>query len=279
MTSANNTQNKQSATQPNQFFRTEMLIGSAGLQRLKDSHVCVFGVGGVGGHAIEALARAGVGTLTIVDKDVVDITNINRQVIATLDTVGLAKVDVMKSRIALINSDCKVFARKVFFLEETAHTFDFSEYDYVIDAVDTVSAKLSIISAARAAGTPVITSMGMACKLDPTQIEVADISKTHTCGLAKVMRRELRRRNISHVKCVFSAEPPVRSFDASASDSSSNGTDAESAAAMDSACDPDSSQKIKKRGKEKPPLASISFVPSVAGMIIASVVTRELISN
>ena len=257
--------------QDDQFLRTRMLIGNSGLEKLEGAHVCVFGIGGVGGHVIEALARAGVGQLSIVDKDIVDITNLNRQIIATHETLDCAKVDVMRKRINTINPNCKVVPHKVFFRENTAHEFDFSEYDYVVDAIDTVSAKLCVIIEAKSANVPVITCMGMARKLDPTQIKVSDIKNTHSCGLARVMRKELRRRGISNVKCVFSTEPAreckylENENDENAREENSTGENANG--------------ENTNGENTKPSLGSISFVPSCAGMIIASVVVRDLLGE
>lgn len=221
----------------NRFTRTEPVIGREGLDKLWNSRVAVFGIGGVGGFAVEALVRAGVGTIDIIDKDEVDVTNINRQIIATQKTVGMDKVQVMKERILEIDPDVTVHAHKCFFLPETE--WDFSVYDYVIDAIDTVTAKLDLIERARSAGVPVISSMGTGNKLDPTRFEVTVIEKTSVCPLAKVMRRELKKRGIRGLKVVYSQEEPL------------------------------------KRGERTP--ASISFVPPVAGMILAGEVIKDLI--
>ncbi len=222
------------------FQRTKMLIGEAALARLAEAKVLVFGVGGVGGYACEALARAGLGRIDIVDKDVVDITNINRQIIATTDTIGLPKVEVCKTRMESINPQVRCDARQLFFLPETSKEFDFAEYDYIVDAVDNVTAKIEIICKAKAAGVPVISSMGTGNKLDPTAFRVADIDKTKVCPLAKVVRRELRNRGIRGVKVLYSEEEPV------------------------------------KTANRTP--ASISFVPSAAGLIIAGEVIKDLIA-
>lgn len=219
------------------FTRTEPVIGRDGLDKLWNSRVAVFGIGGVGGFAVEALVRAGIGTIDIVDKDEVDVTNINRQIIATQKTVGMDKVQVMKERIAEIDPGVTVHAHKSFFLPETE--WDFSGYDYVIDAIDTVTAKLDLVERARAAGVPVISSMGTGNKLDPTRFEVTTINKTSVCPLAKVMRRELKKRGITDLKVVYSQEEPL------------------------------------KQGERTP--ASISFVPPVAGMILAGEVIKDLI--
>ncbi len=225
--------------------RTEALIGEVALEKLKNSHVIVFGVGGVGGYVVEALARCGVGAFDLVDADKVSQSNINRQIIALQSTVGQYKTEAMKARISDINPTAKVNVFNLFYLPENENQFDFSTYDYVVDAVDTVSAKLSIIEKAKQAGVPVISAMGAGNKLDPTAFEVADISKTSVCPLAKVMRRELKKRGIDHLKVVYSKEER-KCFGI---------TDSES-------------------GKLSP--ASISFVPSVAGLIIASEVIKDL---
>ena len=220
--------------------RTEMLIGSEAVSRLADAKVLVFGVGGVGGHVCEALVRAGIGEIHIVDGDTVAESNINRQIIATRDNIGQPKVEAMAERIRSINPECRVKGFQMFFLPgETSDSMDFSGYDYVVDAVDTVAAKLEIIEKAKAAGVPVISSMGTGNKLDPTLFRIADISKTSVCPLAKVIRKELRNRGIRDVKVLFSTEEPVRT------------------------------------GVRTP--VSISFVPSVAGLIIGGEVIKDII--
>ena len=221
-----------------QFQRTRQLLGSEEVDRLQEASVLLFGIGGVGGFTCEALARAGVGRIHIIDKDVVDVTNINRQIIATHDTVGRPKVDVMEERLLSINPDIQVEATECFYLPDRAAEFDFGAYDYVIDAIDNVSAKLSIICEAKAAGTPVISSMGTGNKLDPTRFEIADIHKTSVCPLAKVIRKGLKDRGIKDVKVLYSREEPVQT------------------------------------GLRTP--ASVSFVPSVAGLIIAGEVIKDL---
>lgn len=218
--------------------RTKLLLGEAGINKLKQSHVCVFGVGGVGGYVCEALARSGIGKLTIVDKDKVSVSNINRQIIALNSTVGCAKVEVMKKRINDISSDIEVEALECFFLPDTADSFDFTKYDYVVDAVDTVTAKICIIEKAKQANVRVISSMGAGNKLDPTAFKVADIHKTSVCPLAKVMRHELKKRNITDVKCVYSTEESV--------------------------------------AHESNVIGSLASVPSVAGLIIAGEVIKDI---
>ena len=229
--------------------RTEILLGSECVQKLKNSTVAVFGIGGVGGFAAEALARSGVGYLDLIDHDTVSLSNINRQIVALHSTVGKYKVDVMKDRILDINPDIHVATHKCFYLPETAEQFDFSKYDYVVDCIDTVTGKLQLIEAAKAAGTAVISSMGAGNKLDPTAFEVADISKTSVCPLAKVMRRELKKRNIKNVKVVYSKEEPVEAKITLQEESAD-------------------------RRKSIP--GSCAFVPSVAGLIIAGEVVKDL---
>lgn len=228
------------------------------MEKLKQSRVAVFGVGGVGGYVIEALARCGIGTLDIVDKDVVDITNINRQIIATTETVGMPKVDVMEARIKSISPDTEVNKYPVFYLPEdpeTVELFDFSKYNYVVDAIDTVSAKLDIIRRCYELGTPIISSMGCGNRLDPTQLVVTDIHKTEMDPLAKVMRKELRALGIKKLKVVYSKEQPIKPTLPQ---------------------DP-STQEPLPPGKRSTP-GSISFVPSAAGLIIASQVVQDLIA-
>lgn len=191
------------------FSRTQLVFGKEAMYRLKGSRVAVFGVGGVGGYTVEALARSGVGAIDIIDDDKVCLTNINRQIIATTKTVGKYKVDVAKERIEEINPDCKVTAFRTFYMPETADQFDFTQYDYVVDAIDTVTGKIALIENAKKAGTPIISSMGAGNKVDPTAFEVADIYKTSVCPLARVMRYELKRRGIKKLKVVYSKEKPV----------------------------------------------------------------------
>lgn len=228
-----------------EFSRTEMLIGKAGVEKLQRAHVAVFGVGGVGGYVIEALARSGVGQLTIVDNDTVSESNINRQIIALHSTVGKRKTEVMAQRLKDINQNIRVTTRELFFLPETP--FDFTPYDYVVDAIDTVSGKIAIVERAKAAGVPVISAMGAGNKLDPTAFAVADIQKTSVCPLARVMRRELKKRGVKGVKVVYSKEEPRA---------------------------PIVSEKTQS-GKPVP--ASIAFAPSVMGLLIASEVIKDLL--
>ena len=220
-----------------QFSRTAQLLGNENVENLFDKHVIVFGVGGVGGYVVEALARSGVGKISIVDNDVVNESNINRQIIALHSTVGMQKVEVLKNRILDINPECKVFVYNQFFLPENSNDFDFSIYDYVVDAVDTVTAKLEIIKKSKESNVPVISSMGTGNKLNPMGFKVSDISKTKVCPLTRVMRNELKKRGISKVKCVYSEENPV----------------------------------IQTQTP-----ASVAFVPPVAGLLIASEVVKDL---
>ena len=194
----------------NQFSRIESLIGTRNLEKLKNSHIAIFGIGGVGGYVTEALARSGVGRLDIIDNDTVSLSNINRQIIATHSTIGKNKTDVMKERIIDINPDCVVNTRNIFYLPENSADFDLSQYDYIIDAVDTVTAKIELITKANECNTPIISCMGTGNKLDPTKFEIADIYKTSVCPLAKVMRYELKKRNIKKLKVLYSKEVPAK---------------------------------------------------------------------
>lgn len=235
----------------NQFSRTELLIGSESLINLKKSKVIVFGIGGVGGFAAEVLARSGIGQIDIVDSDVVSLTNINRQIVALHSTIGQKKVDVMKNRILDINPECIVNTFDCFYLPENANLFDFKNYDYVVDCIDTVSAKISLIENAKKSETKIISSMGTGNKLNPQKFEIADISKTSVCPLARVIRRECAKRNLKNVKVLFSTEEPVKI---------QKKTDSE----------------LKGNGIAP---GSISFVPSVAGILIAREVILDLIQK
>ncbi len=239
-----------------QFERTALLLGEEALEQLADSRVAVFGVGGVGGHVIEALARSGVGAIDLIDHDTVAYSNINRQIIATLSTIGKYKVDVMYDRIMDINPNCKVTVHKCFYLPETKDQFDFEEYDYVVDAIDTVTGKVGLIMQANEAHTPIISCMGAGNKLNPAMFEVADIYKTSVCPLAKVMRHELKKRGIKKCKVVYSKELPIKPVVNS------------------------ETQKNATNGSyTKPVPGSSAFVPSVAGLIIASEVVKDLCSK
>lgn len=229
-----------------QFQRTELILGSESIEKLNKSKVCIFGIGGVGGYVCEALARAGIGSFVLIDNDTVNITNINRQIIATYKTVGQYKVDVMKERILDINPNAIVEVHKCFYLPENEADFDFSKYDYVVDAVDTVTAKISIIINAKKNNVPVISSMGTGNKLNPTMLEVADINKTSVDPLARVMRIELKKRNITKLKVVYSKEIPLKPTVEQFSESN------------------------------KPTPGSASFVPSTAGLLIASEIIKDI---
>ena len=235
------------------FSRTELIFGGDAMDKLKNARVAVFGVGGVGGYTVEALARSGVGAIDIIDDDKVCPSNINRQIIATTKTVGQYKVDAAKQRILDINPDCKVTAYRMFYMPDTAEQFDFTEYDYIVDAVDTVTAKIALAENATAAGTPIISSMGAGNKLDATAFEVTDIYKTSVCPLAKVMRYELKRRGIKKLKVVYSKEKPI-----TPAVSSEDRT----------LCDNGS--------KRRQIPGSNAFVPSVAGLIIAGEVIKDI---
>lgn len=246
----------------NQFSRSELLLGADSLTALSQAKVAVFGIGGVGGYAVEALARTGVGSFVLVDNDKVSVTNINRQIIATRSTVGQYKTDVMRRRILDINPAAEVEVRECFFLPENSHEFDFSEYSYVVDAVDTVAAKLEIIVRAKQSNVPVISCMGAGNKLDPTKLQVADIYKTSMCPLAKVMRHECKKRGIKKLKVVYSTEQPVRP--AAGAGESRGGN-----------CSRLIEEERKATGKRSIP-GSVAFVPSVAGLIIAGEVVKDL---
>jgi Dinucleotide-utilizing enzymes involved in molybdopterin and thiamine biosynthesis family 1 len=247
---------------PDQFSRTQLLIGKSGIGALKAARVIVFGVGGVGGFTVEALARAGVGAIEIVDDDKVCLTNLNRQIIALHSTIGRYKVDVLAKRIRDINPDCDVVAHKCFFLPETADQFDFTKYQYVVDAVDTVTAKISVIQKAKAAGVPVISCMGAGNKLDPAQFRIADISQTSVCPLARVMRQELKKRGITGVKVLYSTEKPVVPVD-----------DETISCRTHCVCPPGAKHTCTER-RSIP--GSVSFVPSAAGLAIAGEVIRDI---
>ena len=232
-----------------QFLRTQMLLGTEALERLQKARVAVFGIGGVGGYTVEALARSGVGQLDLIDNDAVSISNINRQILATHSTVGLPKVEAAKRRIGDINPSCVVRTHQVFYTPETADSFDFTQYDYIVDAIDTVTGKLQLVERANAAGTPIICCMGTGNKLDASAFEVADISKTSMCPLARIMRKELGKRGIKHLKVVYSKEEAL----------TPTGWEEEAAAL----------------GKRQIP-GSVAFVPGAAGLILAGEVIKDL---
>ncbi len=232
----------------NEFSRTELLLGSENLQKLKNSRVAIFGIGGVGGYTAEALARSGIGSIDLIDNDTVSLTNINRQIYATHKTVGEYKVDVAKERILDINPDIKINIFKTFYMPDTADRFDFKNYDYIVDAIDTVTGKIELVMRANEANTPIISSMGAGNKLDAAAFEVADIYQTSVCPLARVMRGELKKRNIKKLKVVYSKEKPITPMGEAEEDSTR---------------------------RQLP--GSVAFVPSVAGLIIAGEVIKDLI--
>ena len=243
----------------NQFSRTQLLLGKEAMDRLASSRVAVFGIGGVGGYTVEALIRSGVGAVDLIDDDKVCLTNINRQIYATHKTLGKYKVDVAAERIAEINPNATVRTYKTFFMPDTAEQFDFSAYDYVVDAIDTVTGKIALVMQANAAGTPIISSMGAGNKLDPTAFEVADIYQTSVCPLAKVMRRELKERGVKSLKVVYSKEPPLTPT---------------------SAAETDLLMSTARQGAQKKQApGSTAFVPPVVGLIIAGEVIKDLIKN
>ncbi len=235
------------------FSRTELLLGKSALDKLKSSRVAVFGIGGVGSYVVEALARSGIGALDLIDDDKVSVSNINRQLIAIENTVGRYKTEVAKERILQINPNIDVKTYNTFFLPENSKEFDFSKYDYIVDAIDTVTAKLELAVCAKAANVPIISSMGTGNKLDPTAFEVTDIFKTSVCPLAKVMRHELKKRGIDKLKVVYSKEVPMIPLEDTTEDASSH--------------------------KKRQTPGSISFVPSVAGLIIAGEVIKDIVNH
>lgn len=246
----------------NQFSRTQLLLGAEAMEKLKGARVAVFGIGGVGGYVCEALVRSGVGAFDLVDDDKVCLTNLNRQIIATRKTVGKYKVEVMRDRILEINPDCDVRVHQCFYLPETADQFDFSEYDYVVDAVDTVTAKVTLVLEAQKAGVPIISCMGAGNKLDASALEVADIYDTSVCPLARVMRAELRKRGVKHLKVVYSKEPALTPID-----------DTTISCRTHCICPPDTARKCTQR-RQVP--GSNAFVPAAAGLIIAGEVVRDI---
>lgn len=246
----------------NQFSRTELLLGKEAMDKLQNSRVAVFGIGGVGGYVCEALVRSGIGAFDLIDDDKVCLTNLNRQIIATRKTVGQYKTEVMRDRILEINPKAEVRIHNCFYLPENADDFDFSEYDYVVDAVDTVTAKLELIMRAKESGTPVISSMGAGNKLDASAFRVADIYKTKVCPLAKVMRRELKKRGVKKLKVVYSEEQPIRPVEDMAISCRSH-----------CICPPGAKHKCTER-RDIP--GSVAFVPSVVGLIIAGEVIKDL---
>jgi tRNA A37 threonylcarbamoyladenosine dehydratase len=238
----------------NMFSRTELLLGDEAMEKLKNSRVAVFGIGGVGGYTVEALVRSGIGAIDIIDNDLVALTNINRQIYATTKTIGKYKVDVAKERILEINPDININTYKAFYTKETSSQFDFTRYDYIVDAIDTVSGKIELVMQAKKAGTPIICSMGAGNKLNPTGFTVTDIYKTSVCPLARVMRTEMRKRGVKNLKVVYSQEKPITPIVKGA---------------------------MKEEGsfnKKRQTPGSTAFVPSVVGLIIAGEVVKDLIS-
>ena len=246
----------------NQFSRTQLLLGQEGMEKLYRARVAVFGIGGVGGYTVEALARSGVGTLDLIDDDKVCLTNLNRQIFATRKTVGQYKVDVAQQRILEINPKAVVHTYKTFYAPQTAEQFDFTQYDYVVDAIDTVTGKLELVEQAEKAGVPIISSMGAGNKMDPTAFEVADIYETSVCPLARVMRKELKKRGIKKLKVVYSKEPPMTPID-----------DMSISCRTNCICPPGTERKCTQR-RQVP--GSNAFVPSVVGLIIAGEVVKDL---
>lgn len=248
---------------PERFSRTQLLLGADAMRTLAEARVIVFGVGGVGGYAVEALARCGVGAMDVVDDDIVGITNVNRQVLAASSTLGRAKVDVAAERIRDINPDCRVGVHRCFYLPETAGRFDLTQYDYVLDAVDTITAKLQLIERANEAGTPLISCMGTAYKLDPTAFEVADIYQTSVCPLARIIRKECRKRGVDRLKVVYSKEQPRERF---------GGTSLQDVRCEEGSLD-DGGHRVGRAGIP----ASVAFVPPAAGLAMAAEVVKDLV--
>ena len=233
------------------YSRTQLLLGKDGMARLRNARVAVFGLGGVGGYVAEALARCGIGALDLVDHDTISITNLNRQILATRQTIGHDKAQVAAERVASIDPEIRVRPIKLFYGPDTADQFDFSQYDYVVDAIDTVTGKLALAAAAQASDTPIISSMGTGNKLDPTKFQIADISKTSVCPLARIMRKECAKRGIRNLKVLFSTEDPITPYS-----------------------DSESAEELPEGRRALP--GSVSFVPSVAGLIIAGQVIKDI---
>lgn len=246
----------------NQFSRTQLLVGKEAIDKFRNARVAVFGIGGVGGYVCEGLVRSGIGAFDLIDDDKVCLTNLNRQIIAIRKTVGKYKADVMKERILEINPDCQVEVHKCFFLPENADEFHFEDYDYVVDAVDTVTAKIEIIMKAQEKGVPVISCMGAGNKLDGSQFKVSDIYKTSMCPLAKVMRRELKKRGVKKLKVVYSEEKPTRPLE-----------DMSISCRTHCICPPGAQHKCTER-RDIP--GSTAFVPSIAGLLIAGEIVKDL---
>jgi len=234
------------------FTRTRLLLGASAMEKLKASRVAVFGLGGVGGYAVEALARSGIGALDLIDHDTISLTNLNRQILATHSTVGMAKAEAARLRVLDINPQIRVTVHNTFYGPDSADRFDFSQYDYIIDAIDTVTGKLALIAQAKAAGTPILCSMGTGNKLDATKFQIADISKTSVCPLARIMRKECAKRGLKQVKVLFSTEDPIPS-------------------------QPEEADLLELPEGRRALPGSVAFVPSVAGLLIAGEVIRDLI--
>ncbi len=282
----------------NQFARTELLIGTEGTRRLAAARVAIFGVGGVGGFVAEALARSGIGTLDLIDHDSVSVTNLNRQIFALHSTLGKYKVDVAKERILDINPKAQVNAYKVFYMPDTAGQFDFARYDYIVDAIDTVTGKIALIEQAQAAGTPVISSMGAGNKMNPAMFQAADLYETSVCPLARVMRRELKKRKVEHLKVVYSEEKPIvpaEEYGADGHDGygeataepvlgegaagrNSEGAQLEAGFSHDGAPG-QTAEGGKSNVVRRQTPGSVAFVPSVAGLIIAGEVVKDLVGR
>ena len=254
-----------------QFSRTERLFGKKAVERLMQARVAVFGIGGVGGHALEALVRSGVGSVDIIDNDKVCLSNLNRQIIATHKTLGQYKVDAAEERMKEINPNVVIYKHQIFFLPETSDQFDFSKYDYVVDAIDTVTGKIELVVRADKAGVPLISSMGAGNKTDPTAFEVADLYETSICPLAKVMRRELKKRGISRLKVVYSKEPPLAPVECDTT--SINLPESEGGECKEN----EMAENTENRRRQVP--GSSAFVPSVAGLIMAGEVVKDLING
>ena len=255
------------------FSRTRLLLKDAAMQKLNESRVLLFGIGGVGGACAEALVRSGIGSLDLVDSDTVDESNLNRQIFATRDAIGMRKLDAAKKRLLAVNPDLKLTLHDCFFLPENAECFDFSLYDYVIDAVDTVTAKIEIVLRAKEAGVPVISSMGTGNKLDPSRLKLSDLYKTSVCPLARVMRRELKKRGVTKLTVVWSDEEPLAPQDPSAAADTANGEPDDTSADPGFPEDP----PVAPRRRQIP--GSTAFVPPAAGLLIASKVVRDLTAH
>ena len=259
-----------------ELVRTAMLLGEDGVEALGKKRVAVFGIGGVGGYAAEALARSGVGALDLIDNDVVDLSNLNRQIIATHDTVGRKKTEVMRERILSINPDCSVVCRNAFYLPENREEFPLREYDYIVDAGDTVTAKIDLAAAAQEYGIPIISSMGTGNKLDPSRLEIADIYDTSVCPLAKVMRRELKKRGIRKLTVVYSREEAKKPYGIfSPGAEGERQADGGKRETTDCGRDGEEREEMKKPGKRSVP-GSTAFVPAAAGLLMAGYIVRHL---